>query len=622
MAITLKFKTIAASLSGTALRQTLIDDANVIEAEANRVDTIVNGLAADVTAVWVSGTTYAINDFRRSPANFQIYRRLTAGAGTTDPSLDTTNWTESNNAEKTSTADLFADFVATGLLSPTSASLSTTLSAGVAYVIGSRVKKGADTFTYAASSDTYDDMSVSGLITHVAVANGAAVPALTSSTLRLQKVVTSATAVTSVVAMARNLPVVTQDKVAYTTAGTATAYTLTPIPALTALAANQRFRVKFNATAGAAPTLAISGLVAKPLMYYNELGVKVACGAANIILNLLSDIEYDGVDYVVTNPAGGNVFTSPVTAAAATTAGNVVRADQNVNDLTSVSATIATGFLTVGLQPCIIKFRNSAVANGAPNTKFVASTLTLATDNIGASLGLATAVRGRLFMLAIDDGTATPRLGIINSSCDMVLDEEGVLTSTTAIAGAVVSANTVYTAAALGAGLYPYKIVGAVDIVWTSGSGYVTTPALVTGAGGAIKLSTTTSFRAYQSTTQAIAAATLTKLLFQTENYDIGASFDASRFTAKAPCIMSFSAAVTAILAVGERAIVTAYVNGVDHTRIYDFSAGVAEFAAIGGSFIIRLATGDYVEMFVYYSVAEDTIIGTTATYFSGHRIG
>jgi len=182
MAITLKFKTIAASLSGTALRQTLIDDANVIEAEANRVDTIVNGLAADVTAVWVSGTTYAINDFRRSPANFQIYRRLTAGAGTTDPSLDTTNWTESNNAEKTSTADLFADFVATGLLSPTSASLSTTLSAGVAYVIGSRVKKGADTFTYAASSDTYDDMSVSGLITHVAVANGAAVPALTSST--------------------------------------------------------------------------------------------------------------------------------------------------------------------------------------------------------------------------------------------------------------------------------------------------------------------------------------------------------------------------------------------------------------------------------------------------------
>lgn len=41
---------------------------------------------------WVSGTTYAIGDKRTSLINGFIYRRLIAGAGTTDPSADTTNW--------------------------------------------------------------------------------------------------------------------------------------------------------------------------------------------------------------------------------------------------------------------------------------------------------------------------------------------------------------------------------------------------------------------------------------------------------------------------------------------------------------------------------------------------
>lgn len=48
--------------------------------------------ASAVAAAWVSGTTYAIGNVVYSPINFGTYRRTTAGAGTTDPSLDTTNW--------------------------------------------------------------------------------------------------------------------------------------------------------------------------------------------------------------------------------------------------------------------------------------------------------------------------------------------------------------------------------------------------------------------------------------------------------------------------------------------------------------------------------------------------
>ena len=53
--------------------------------------------AADAVALvgvnaWVSGTTYAKNVAVISQVNFQTYRRRVAGAGTTDPASDSTNW--------------------------------------------------------------------------------------------------------------------------------------------------------------------------------------------------------------------------------------------------------------------------------------------------------------------------------------------------------------------------------------------------------------------------------------------------------------------------------------------------------------------------------------------------
>jgi hypothetical protein len=93
---------------------------------------------------------------------------------------------------------------------------------GAAYVLGTRVEKliadATLTFTYAVSSDTYNDISNAGVITHVAVANGAAAPAVTANSMRLEKVVTSGTAITSVVRLVgRSLPVAVKDPVTGTT---------------------------------------------------------------------------------------------------------------------------------------------------------------------------------------------------------------------------------------------------------------------------------------------------------------------------------------------------------------------------------------------------------------------
>lgn len=85
-------------------------DANNAQSSASASASLASTKASDATLsaslaeqaaasagsiAWVSGTTYAIGALRYSPANFQTYRRKTAGAGTTDPSTDTTNWVKS-----------------------------------------------------------------------------------------------------------------------------------------------------------------------------------------------------------------------------------------------------------------------------------------------------------------------------------------------------------------------------------------------------------------------------------------------------------------------------------------------------------------------------------------------
>jgi hypothetical protein len=75
---------------------------NALEAEVDATAAAASQAAAAASAaaafaasnvtLWVSGTTYAIGATVYSPIDFLTYRRKTSGAGTTDPSLDSTNW--------------------------------------------------------------------------------------------------------------------------------------------------------------------------------------------------------------------------------------------------------------------------------------------------------------------------------------------------------------------------------------------------------------------------------------------------------------------------------------------------------------------------------------------------
>ena len=76
-----------------ANKNTAITAANNAQASAFAATGSANNAATSSgAALWVSGTTYSLGALVYSPITGRTYRRKIAGAGTTDPSADATNW--------------------------------------------------------------------------------------------------------------------------------------------------------------------------------------------------------------------------------------------------------------------------------------------------------------------------------------------------------------------------------------------------------------------------------------------------------------------------------------------------------------------------------------------------
>jgi len=86
----------AAANSATQAASSVVQANSAVAQASNYATAAANSAAAAGVAsgasIWVSGTTYSAGDCRWSPITFATYRRKTAGSGTTDPSLDPTNW--------------------------------------------------------------------------------------------------------------------------------------------------------------------------------------------------------------------------------------------------------------------------------------------------------------------------------------------------------------------------------------------------------------------------------------------------------------------------------------------------------------------------------------------------
>ena len=82
-----------ATTTTTQLRSAdVLTDGYMASFEATSVGLPNQMVEEDATAAWVSGTTYAVNAEVHRVATHRVYRRLIAGAGTTEPESDPTNW--------------------------------------------------------------------------------------------------------------------------------------------------------------------------------------------------------------------------------------------------------------------------------------------------------------------------------------------------------------------------------------------------------------------------------------------------------------------------------------------------------------------------------------------------
>jgi len=177
---------------------------------------------------------------------------------------------------------------------------------------------------------------------------------------------------------------------AFTTGGSSTAYTLTPAPATTANVTNQRFRVKFNAASGATPTLAVSGQTAKSLKYYDSSGTKQAITSTQVPINWISDVEYDGTDWVVLQTV------PPVSI----TAGKAQDFRLTLTSATPVTTADVTGATTIYCTPYkgnqIALYDGSSTWNTRTSAEF--------------SLALGTLTSGKPYDVFCYDNAGTPTL--------------------------------------------------------------------------------------------------------------------------------------------------------------------------------------------------------------------
>lgn len=73
---------------------------SALAAQASEASALGAATAAQTSAgaaVWVSGASYTLGQAAYSTVNMRVYRRTVAGAGTTDPSADPSNWAGINS---------------------------------------------------------------------------------------------------------------------------------------------------------------------------------------------------------------------------------------------------------------------------------------------------------------------------------------------------------------------------------------------------------------------------------------------------------------------------------------------------------------------------------------------
>jgi len=263
-----------------------------------------------------------------------------------------------------------------------------------------------------------------------------------------------------------------QSWTAFTTGGASGVYTLTPSPVITAYVAGERFNVTFNAASAATNTINVNGLGAKALKMYSHAGVK---SNAIFALNQISDIIYDGTDFVVLD---------------------VTQARQ----IETITATVGSNALTASLSSTTLDFRNTPLTSGTINTRNVGAAISLVVPAT-ATLGTVSAQLSKLILLAIDNA-GTVELAIVNLMGGNNLDETNLIT-TTALSSGSTANNVIYSTSARTS--VPFRVVGYIESTQATAGTWATAPSKIQGEGGqALAMSSFGFGQTWQAVTRAV----------------------------------------------------------------------------------------------------------------------
>jgi len=264
------------------------------------------------------------------------------------------------------------------------------------------------------------------------------------------------------------LPVIDNIKLGYTTTATAAGTTT-----LTSASTNQQFFTGSTTQTIVLPVTSTLALGLSYLIVNNSTGVLT--------------VQSSGANTITLIPAGASVRFTCILITGTTAASWSYAFESNSNipykQIPTITATVATNILTLGLNACSLDFRSSTASSGSTTTRNVTSAISMTVSN-GSTLGTVNAVLSKLAVLAIDNA-GTVELAVVNANSYGLLDERSLI-STTAEGGTGTAdfGNVIYSTTARTS--VPFRIVGYVESTQATAGAWASSPSNIAGMGGAI----------------------------------------------------------------------------------------------------------------------------------------
>ena len=263
-------------------------------------------------------------------------------------------------------------------------------------------------------------------------------------------------------------PVIDNIKLGYTTTATAAGTTT-----LTSASNNQQFFTGSTTQTVVLPVTSTLALGLSYLIVNNSTGVLT--------------VQSSGANTITLIPAGAAVRCTCILITGTTAASWSFAFESSSNipykQIPTITATVATNILTLGLNACSLDFRSSTASSGATTTRNVTAAISMTVSN-GSTLGTVSAVASKLAVLAIDNA-GTVELAVVNANYSGQLDERNLISTTaeggtgTADSGIVIYSTTARTSV-------PFRIVGYIESTQATAGAYATAPSNIAGMGGAI----------------------------------------------------------------------------------------------------------------------------------------